>query len=306
MSLEFFAKYWRHKITGVQLLKPLSFFFFCLLFTFSPSVFAIDVVKFVQSTKYPDPKDRYFVDLLTLALDSTVAEYGEFELQPVSVEMAQERTSLMVDIGNMINLTWRMTTPELENKLEPIYVPLLKGIMGHRIFIIRKGEQSSFPSDLSLEQLKKIPVGQGYNWADGKILTHHGFELVEGYDIYLLKMLAKKRFDYFPRALHEPWTEIEANGEFVVEKNLMLKYPSPIYYFVSKKSPRLANRLKKGMNNILVTGAFEEFFKNHPITSEVLKKVNLEQRTTFEFTNPLMTPETKTLISDRRLWLEIN
>lgn len=273
---------------------------------FSQSALALDVAKFVQSIEYPNPQKPYFVELLTLALDTTVEEYGEFELQPVMIEMGQERTSLMVDAGNMINLTWRVTSPELEGMLETVYMPLLKGIMGHRIFIIRKGEQGKFPSDLSLEALKQISVGQGYNWTDGKITTQHGFALVEGYDIYLLEMLAKKRFDYFPRALHEAWVEIKEEGGVCSRKESDDYISVSNLLFVSKSNPRLAKRLKKGMNNIVESGRFDEFFKNHPITSEVLNKVHLEPRKVFEFTNPLITPKTKALILDKRLWLDVN
>ncbi|PCH97622.1 MAG: hypothetical protein COB83_01460 [Gammaproteobacteria bacterium] len=37
-----------------------------------------------------------------------------------------------------------MTSIELEQQSQAIYLPILKGLMGHRIFIIRKDEQSIF------------------------------------------------------------------------------------------------------------------------------------------------------------------
>ncbi|MFQ3265190.1 MAG: hypothetical protein ACI9U5_001059, partial [Colwellia sp.] len=48
----------------------------------------IDLVRYVESKKYPDRKQSYFVDLLTLALEVSKPRYGDYKLQPVNVEMA--------------------------------------------------------------------------------------------------------------------------------------------------------------------------------------------------------------------------
>jgi len=60
-------------------------------------------------------------------------------------------------------------------------------------------------------------------------LKANGFNIVSGFEPNLLKMLAYKRFDYFPRALHEPWLEIADKDAFAIEQHIMLKYISPIY-----------------------------------------------------------------------------
>lgn len=278
---------------------------FIVLITLSQACFAQDLVRYIYSEKFPDSKNKYFIDLLTLALESTKAEFGDYKLQPVAVEMAQERTSKMLERNEYIDLTWRMSSKDLEQQLQAIYFPLLKGLMGYRIFIIRRDDQSLFSNTMTLSDLQKISAGQGFNWPDNKVLVSNGFTLMQGYDVYLLKMLTNNRFDYFPRALHEPWLEISGNDELIVEKNILLKYHAPIYFFVNKANKRLAKRLDIGLMKLMNSGEFDNFFNNNTLFSGVLEKANLAARKVFELNNPLISEETKDLINDDRLWLKL-
>ena len=49
-------------------------------------------------------------------------------------------------------------------------------------------------------------------------------------------MLEGGRYDYFPRGVHEPWSEITARPHLplTVEKHILVKYPMPAYLFVNK------------------------------------------------------------------------
>ncbi len=267
---------------------------------------ATEIIRYIKSKEYPDPQQSYFVDLLTLTLDTTKAEYGDFKLQSVAIEMAQGRTSLMIERDELVDITWRMTSKELEQKLQAIYFPLLKGLMGHRIFIIRKNEQSRFTKNLSIETLKKIHLGQGHNWPDSDILLANGFTVIKGYHIYFLEMLKKGRFDFYPRGLHEPWLEIINKPDLAVEKNLMIKYPAPMFFFVNKKNKHLQQRLESGLSKLLDSGKFEQFFINHSITAGILTKAKVNSRTVFELQNPLLSKQTKELLKDKRLWIKVN
>ncbi|GLX82925.1 hypothetical protein [Thalassotalea eurytherma] len=91
---------------------------------------AKDVVNYNISKKFPDPKQAYYIDLLDLAMEKSIDKYGDYELVPVVFEMPQGRTSIMVQLNQGIDVTWRVTSQELEKRLQAIYVPLLKGMMG--------------------------------------------------------------------------------------------------------------------------------------------------------------------------------
>ena len=220
--------------------------------------------------------------------------------------MAQARTSIMLQKNELIDIHWRMTSTELEQNLQAIYFPLLKGLMGYRIFIIRKNDQLLFHKNIPLKQLKAIHLGQGHNWPDSDILLANGFNVIKGYDIFLLKMLKKNRFDYFPRALHEPWHEIQNEEQLAIEQNLMLQYPAPVFFFVNKQNKRLQQRLALGLNKLLNSGRFEQFFLTHPITSGIIAKANLKNRTIFTLKNPLLSEQSQSLLNNNRLWIRLS
>lgn len=288
----------------------MSSFFKCqalviFLVIITHSANASDLIRYIDSKAYPDPKQAYFVDLLTLVLETTKSEYGDYKLRSEPIEMSQGRTSLMLERNEVIDITWRMTSKDLEQKLQAIYFPILKGLMGHRIFIIRKQDQSIFTKNLSLLELKKIHLGQGHNWPDSEILLSNDFTVIKGYHIHFLEMLKKGRFDYYPRGLHEPWIEISNEPELAVEENFMIKYPAPMYFFVNKKNKHLQQRLDLGLNRLLKSGEFDDFFQNHPITSGIITKANVKNRTLFPLHNPLLSEKSKELLTDERLWIQI-
>lgn len=279
----------------------------CIIFIVSTVTHAneIDLIRYVESEKFPDPKQSYFTDLLTLTLEASKAQYGEYKLLPVNIEMAQARTSVMLQRNQYIDLTWRMTSKTLEQKLQAIYFPILKGLMGYRIFIVRKNQTPIAHENISSEEIKRINIGQGHNWPDTEILIENGFRVTRGSDMHLINMLKKGRFDYFPRALHEPWLEISGENDLMIESNLMLKYPAPIFFFVNNKNTRLQERLSFGLSQLLESGEFEKFFQNHKITSGILTKSNARNRTVFNLHNPLLSTKTKTLLTDERLWIKL-
>jgi hypothetical protein len=274
-----------------------------LLLLTSIAAQATDTVRYNISTTHPDVKQSYYIDLLTLILAASRDKYGTYQLIPVTQEMSQGRTSIMVQQGKVIDVTWRMTSQALETDLQAIYIPVLKGLMGVRIAIIRSDDTSTFSPNLSLIELKSLSAGQGYDWPDSDILRHNGFDVIEGSAFSLLTMLEKNRFDYFPRALHEPWAEIANKNQFIVEEHFLLKYPAPMYFFTNKKNTRLAQRIAYGFSKLLASGAFDEFFYHHPITRNLLVKASLPQRKIFTLINPLLSEKSRAILNEKSLWL---
>tara|TARA_Y100000782_G_scaffold21369_2_gene23074 strand:- start:804 stop:1649 length:846 start_codon:yes stop_codon:yes gene_type:complete len=273
----------------------------CLLFFTSPS-FAVDTVRYNLSLQYPDPKQQYYIDILELALDASVDTFGEYELLAVNIEMPQGRASTVLELNEVIDVTWRMTTVELEQRLKAVPVPLLRGLMGYRIGIIRKGEQENFPANITAEQLRNIVIGQGHDWPDSIILRHNGMTVVEGLEHTMFTMLRLKRFDFFLRALNEPWVEVADKPHLVVEKNILVQYSAPIFFFVNRNNLRLHERLTVGLNIAIDDGRFQRLFEGHPVTANMISNAKLKQRKVFKLFNPLLSVETKKLQEDKWLW----
>jgi hypothetical protein len=106
----------------------------------------------------------------------------------------------------------------------------------------------------------------------------------------LFKMLMKKRFGFFPRGINEAWNELNSKGktypDLAVEKYLALYYPFPIYFFVNKNKPELAQKIEHGLEIALEDGSFKKLFFEYHDT--IIKQANLNDRIVFRLTNPIL------------------
>ncbi len=186
-----------------------------------------------------------------------------------------------------INLTWALTSKEWENSLAPVRVPLDKGILGWRLFLINKRDEKLFAQIRNLAELAQYAAGQQRDWTDVAILRANGMKVVDT-AIYesMFKMLTADRFQYFPRGVGEIWAEEERNAELglEVEPALALHYPVQTYFFVSRKNPRLHDLLERGLRAAVRDGSFDKLFEQ--FNGEALKKARLENRRVFELKVP--------------------
>ncbi|WDE08353.1 hypothetical protein SG34_022405 [Thalassomonas viridans] len=253
-----------------------------------------------------DARRDYFIDLLTLALKKTEPAAGPFELISYSAPMNQSRALSTLNEDYGVDVVWTMTSSERELNYLPIRIPLLKGLLGHRIFLINRGDLDKFANISSIEELRALAAGQEYAWPDTRILRSNGFKVVTGYQYAgLFKMLADHRFDYFPRGMNEIWQEAPfyAGLDLIVEPSIVMYYPAPIYFFVAKNKPALAKRIETGLRLAIGDGSFEQLFLNHPSNREMFDKTRLAQRRIFRLENPLL-PE-KTPLDNASLWYQL-
>lgn len=260
-------------------------------------------VRYNLSTHFVDPKQSYYIDLLRLAMEKSQDQYGDYRLLPVEMDMPQGRTIKLVEQGKL-DVVWTMTSISRERQLRAVYFPLLKGLMGHRIAIIRTEDEARFANITQIEELQRIPVGQGSDWPDSDILQRQGFTLVRGAAHSLLTMLEKGRFDYFLRALHEPWDEIADRPKLMVDTQFVIVYPAPIYFFVSPDNLALSERIEYGLRAALSDGSFDELFYHHAITEGMLGRARLTERRVFRLDNPFLSQTSKNLLSEPELWFD--
>lgn len=240
---------------------------------------------------------------LVLANDPSGTEYTYRSLKE---NVDEARLVEMLKDGS-VNIMWAGAQESYERELIPIRIPVFQGLLGHRVFIIRKGDQPMFDQVETLEDLKKIPLGQGRFWGDTAILKDNGFNVVTAVKYEgLFHMLEGGRFDYFPRGVHEPWSEMDSRPDLnlTVEKNLLLVYPFAMYFFVAKDNPELAKAITAGFMEARRNGSYNELFFNHPVIKEAVEKSNLSQRKVFRIPNPNATPETP--IDKEEFWLDLD
>lgn len=250
----------------------------------------------VTSLSYP-------AKLLLLALETSKNKFGDYDTKIVTTPYPKVRVFHLVKSQNNA-ITWNTTSKKLETELSAVYVPVIKGILGYRIFLIRSKEQARFNSISTLAELTQFTIGQGKVWNDNAILRHNGFTVLEAEASGLAKMLLAKRFDIYSRGIHEPWVELKPDIQISIEKNLMLNYPLPIYFFVNPANKALHQRLTWGLEHLIDTGQFDQLFNNHPIYSEAMDKINFHKRKSFNLINPNLSPQTRALLKQDKYWLK--
>ncbi|MBU2709534.1 substrate-binding periplasmic protein [Zooshikella harenae] len=261
----------------------------------------IDVI-YPRPVTSDDQRTAYPSKLLALGLEKSGAP---FHLTSSNNVMLQGRALKMLAAGEQVNVVWSMTSNERETDLQPIRIPIYKGLIGWRLPLVNDDRVIFFQTVESLAQLKLLTAGQGHDWPDTAILRQNGFKVL-GVASYegLFRMLSLHRFDYFPRSIVEIWAEAKNHAQrgIVVESSIIIKYPTAFYYFVNKKDRDLAYLLNKGLNIAIEDGSFDKLFLEYH--QPLLERAKLKKRKVFEIDNPILPKETP--LDDKRLWLDIN
>lgn len=229
----------------------------------------------------------YMLDLLRSVLERSEHQYKFVEISERLSKQAEREATLNGGIG----IFWGGTSEADENDFIPIRIDAYRGLMSLRFLIIRKQDQPLFSQITGLSQLQSMRMGQGCAWQDATILKSAGLSVEcatkkEG----LFYMLEGGRFDAFPRGATEAWVEVAANRnlDLAVEENLIIRYPLPTYYFVSKKMPALAADIERGLLEAMEDGSFDRFFYKNDRVKAFLEQAQLEHRRVIDLKNPFL------------------
>lgn len=233
--------------------------------------------------------DQYYLDLIEAALKITANE-GPYRIDYTDEALSTLRKRELLAAGVRVNIDRMTGFNSLHNPQDGfirVKVPLMRGIHGFRVLLIRSQQQSEFDKVKTLADLRKLTMGFGRGW-EGYLYQHEGINVMDAQDMSaLLKMLAAGRFDYIPLAA----TEIEDSfsidnkpvSSLVAEKHLLLYMPLPIFFYVSDKTPELAKRIEKGLLVMDERGEMKAIFDKY--FAERLKKLHLSQRTIIQIPN---------------------
>ena len=281
--------------------------FFLLLFC-AFGVVRAEPMRFV----YPPPeaagdeRHAYYWQLLEAALAANRDQYGDYSVRAYALPMTFQRGVAELESGGRrVNIISRATNRDLENRLLPIRIPLDKGLLGVRLFLIMPETQQRLDQVRTIEELRRFTIGQSTSWSDVAILQSAGFKLVlaDGY-LPLFSMLGARRFDLFSRGAIEIEAELVANADKVpgltIDKRLLLHYPLPRYFFVARTpdGERMARRIEDGLQRLRRSGEFERRYQAWK--KLVLKDLELSGRTVFRLPNPELSPATP--LADKYWW----
>ncbi|PWI33424.1 hypothetical protein DI392_11300 [Vibrio albus] len=239
--------------------------------------------------------------ILKLALSEVENDY-HLTVSPLKV--TPNRAKFMLESGQL-DVFDSGFIPELEESLEPIYLPLEMGLLGWRIFIVHKDMLEKLRLINTLDELKDFVVGQGIGWGDITILEHAGFKVLTATKMEnLIKMVEHKRFDLLPLGANEAYRFLELFGEqsdqLTVDNTIALVYPYGRFFYVQKNNTELKQVIETGMMRALEDGSLLALLKSHPFSRDAFERANLGGRVQIRIDTPNLTQGFKAI--DQKWW----
>ena len=263
---------------------------------------ALDRIVTNAVPREEDKRENYPYLLLNEAMQRTKSGYGTYQIVSYGAVLQRQRALKEMERG-AIDVYSAATQPAWEERLLPVRIPLRKGILGYRLFLIQEGRQPDFSRITSLDELRGMRLGSGSQWSITRVFHALDFNVVNvaSYEA-LFRSLTLGRYDFFPRGVNEIFTEYEdrhaALPVMAVEQELALYLPLPTYFFVTPLRPGLEKRLSEGLEMMVADGSFDRIFRE--FHGDHLDKARLASRRIFRMDNPDLSPQTP--LDRQELW----
>ncbi|MDG6098462.1 amino acid ABC transporter substrate-binding protein [Alteromonas sp. ZYF713] len=233
----------------------------------------------------------YFVEVLKLALDKTKTNELPVKIVPDPFNANQDRLLRQVKEGST-DVTWAVTSEEREREHLAVYFPLARGLLGYRVFLVHPDNQQTFGTR-EPAQLKQSLSVQGIGWPDTDIMRFNGYRVEEVSMTMMFKLIESKMADYFPRSVMEVEYELASrpSAQLAIEPHMAFYYPSPMYFFVSKRNRGLAQRLEKGLDLALADGSLIDLYNKQPFARSANKM--LGDRHVIHLQNPILSSQSE-------------
>ena len=242
-------------------------------------------------------------EILELAFKKTEDLYPPVRLQRSTPMEYPDAISSIANRG-AIDVISAASSRTNDTELYPIAFPVLKGLLGHRVCLIRKGEQARFDGLMTGYDFteKKINICQGEYWPDTEVLQRNGLPVVTS-KAYLpiFDMLQEGECDCFLRGAQEIIPEYQSRKAQVdIEQSFLVQYPQPGFFYVNRDNKLLAMRIELGLLRALDDGSYEELFNK--LMSPQLDQLNLKSRTSIRLNIPDMSETNLSIQRASGLW----
>ncbi|SIO17778.1 hypothetical protein [Salinivibrio sp. ES.052] len=258
---------------------------------------------------HPEPRSGSALDLYAIELIEFLADKsGEsVTLQAFDGQIGSQSRKVEMMKQGKLTVDWLGADRTLESELIPIRYPVFRGLLGHRLFITNQKTEPTLAPISDVEGLKSLTMIQGQGWADVNVLKSAGFRVREISSFEnIFKAVNAGRADLFPRALIEPFSELNERQQYenlLVDPHLMLIYRFPMFLFVSPQHSDVADMLNSAFETAYQDGSFIEFFDSAPLVKETFEKANISGRTVIRVDNPHLSNETQAI--PETFWLDI-
>ncbi len=243
-----------------------------------------------------ESRQKYEREVLEAALNATKVSHGVWSLQedltdyPLAADEASVFRTKGVDIFGTVAGNTKLAN---EQKIL-IPLPLMKGLLGYRILIIRSADKGKFAGVKTPAQLQKLRMGIPSTWADAELFRQNGYAVEEkGSFDDLFTRLENKEFDYVTFGANEVTGVFNAraakSGKLIVDSTLLVFYPFPLVFYVNPDNKVLAERVTKGLQIISGNGELDAIFNRYFAAD--LTAVKLPARTMITLKSPILPAE---------------
>lgn len=243
-----------------------------------------------------DSRQEYEREILAAALSATNKTHGPWNLtiDKTDYPAAEDEASVFRTKGFDIFGTVAGNQKLANEQKILIPLPLMKGLLGYRILIVRAGDREKFAAIKTAKELQKLRLGIPSTWADAELFRQNGYQVVEkGSFDELFTRLRNKEFDYVSFGANEVagvFAERAATGgELVIEQSLLVYYPFPLVFYVNPQNKALAARVTQGLTRISSNGELDKIFKRY--FGKELEQLKLHERQKIQLNNPMLPPE---------------
>lgn len=238
----------------------------------------------------PGDPDAYGGLVIRLALEKTVAEYGEFDLRAAPAMNDARALKSMKDAAYARPIRVFSTNQDSREEKSTRYVPfpIFLGIYSYRVCWVHQRNKLALAAVETPEQLRLFVHGQKQGWSDIAILRYNGYKVIEGDTIgSVYRLLEASRIDLFCRGATEPFQEVTIHRDIkdiVLDESLVLYYPLPHFLFTQADDHETAERLQLGLVRAYDDGSLLELWRNY--YGDDLDRAELHQRRVFELDSP--------------------
>lgn len=241
-------------------------------------------------------RQQYEREVLELALAATRKSDGDWVLRESLTDYpkAEDEAGVFRRKGFDIFGTVAGNAKLAGEKKILVSQPLMKGLLGHRILIIRAEDKEKFAAVKTTEQLQQLTMGIPATWADAELFRQNGYPVVEkGSFDELFTRLQNREFDYVTFGANEVtgvFNERAAqSGELLIDRSLLVYYPFPLVFYVNPRKPELAKRVENGLKIIATNGELDALFDRY--FGKELAAIQLQGRAKITLKNPILPPE---------------
>lgn len=236
-----------------------------------------------QTVRITSGADPYVIELLkhTLSYQREIHTLDFVENIPT-----QNRAIRLLGDKNGIDVFWSVTSDEREKQALAVRVPIVKGVLGYRLGVIKKSRLDYFAKLKTDGEIRALRYGLRADWPDTVIFKDNDFNVLEysqenaGYEL-----LEASRIDVLPiDALYA--NDITNMTDLAIDPAHVFYYPSAVYFFVKKNNQALYQKLKTGLDKAIEDGSFDTLF-NRYFEGE-LAELALEKRQKITLVNTLL------------------